>query len=324
MKRIIVTGHGWSGSSAFLDFLNCFENDKYFVIKGEFDDFRCPGTMRNALENNILPVSKRTANKRLIFGLFIRSLINDRLLPEKLTGTKITQKRATRLFKDLFNERKIFKKYARLIKNSKNKIQKKNLLKSWINDLMEYYSHENPNAENIFFDHFFLFDDNSELYSWLKFDTLILFIRDPYYQLQSTLESKLLYNNYPWQAQFLIGGGNKFDKRKFELFLETTKLRYSWIKSFLKGLNKNKILIVDYDDFLNNFDNTIKLFSKELDTDLSINKSFFNLAKSKERNIKWDSKIYPFSETLYELKKSYELFKSELHSQYKNIHNSNK
>ena len=86
MKRIIVNGHGWSGSSAFIDFLNCFENEKYITITGEFDDFRCPGTMRNAFENNILPISKRTSNKKLIFGLFIRSLINDRLLPEKITG----------------------------------------------------------------------------------------------------------------------------------------------------------------------------------------------------------------------------------------------
>ena len=286
MKRIIVNGHGWSGSSAFIDFLNCYENDKYINISGEFDDFRCPGTMRNALENNILPASKRTSNKRLIFGLFIRSLINDRLLPEKLTGKKITQKKANRLFKDYFNERKIFKKYARLIKNSKNKNEKKKLLKSWIDKLTEYYSNVNPNAENIFIEQFFLFDDNYEIYNWLKFDTLILFIRDPYYQLQSTLESKVLYENYPWQAQFLIGGGNKFNKRKFELFLQTTKLRYFWIKSFLEGLNKNKILIIDFDDFLNNYDNTIKFISQELDTDLSINKSFFNLSDSKERNIK--------------------------------------
>ena len=46
---------GWSGSSAFIDFLNCYENNKYFTITGEFDDFRSPGSMRNAIEY-IIPV----------------------------------------------------------------------------------------------------------------------------------------------------------------------------------------------------------------------------------------------------------------------------
>ena len=323
MKRIIVNGHGWSGSSAFIDLLNSYTNYKYCVIPGEYDDFRCPGTMRNAFENNILPVSKRTSNRKFLLSLFVRSLIDDKFWPNKIRGKNITKKKALKLFQNYYYERKIFNKYAKLIQKSDNKSNKEKLLRLWFNNVINYYKKINPKADNIFIEQFFLFDDESAIYEWLEFDKLILFIRDPYFQLASTLESKILYTNYPWQAQFLIGGGSKFNKRKFELFLETTELRYLWIINFLKRLKKNQIIIIDFDDFLNNFDQTIKFISKELEIDLYSRKNLFNISNSQERNRKWNSKIHNLDYKLNEVKKSYDLFKLELYSQYKNINNFN-
>ena len=37
MKRIIVNGYGWSGSSAFIDLLNSLKTEEYCIIPGEFD-----------------------------------------------------------------------------------------------------------------------------------------------------------------------------------------------------------------------------------------------------------------------------------------------
>ena len=52
MKKIIVNGHGWSGSSAFINFLESSESNEYVIIPGEFDDFRVPGTMREVFDDS--------------------------------------------------------------------------------------------------------------------------------------------------------------------------------------------------------------------------------------------------------------------------------
>jgi hypothetical protein len=49
MNRYVINGHGWSGSLAQIDYLNCHLSAEYAVIPGEFDHFRTPGALRGAL-----------------------------------------------------------------------------------------------------------------------------------------------------------------------------------------------------------------------------------------------------------------------------------
>ncbi len=320
MKRIIVNGYGWSGSSAFIDLLNSLKTEEYCIIPGEFDDFRCPGTMRNALENNSLPISHRTSNLSYLLSLFVRGLIPNKLWPTFLRGKNIGKEKAYQLFINFYNERKIFKKYAKLIFKNKKKFKKKDLLKLWFNTLVDFYKRSNPNSKYIFIEQFFLFDDDPKKYEWLEFDKLIIFIRSPYFQLQSTLESKILFSNYPWQAQFLIGAGEKFESRKFELFLQTTNLRYIWIKNFLKRYDRDQIIIIDFDDFLYNHEKTIRFISNELGTDIHNKENQFNILNSQERNKVWDSKKHNLGKLLEEVNLNYQIFKKEMYSNYKNMH----
>ena len=78
MRKIFINGHGWSGSSAFIDFLNKTTSTDYLVVPGEFDDFRVPGTMREALSgSNSTPSSHRQRRPSSLFKLWLRSLISD-------------------------------------------------------------------------------------------------------------------------------------------------------------------------------------------------------------------------------------------------------
>ena len=215
------------------------------------------------------------------------------------------------MYKYFSSEKKIFKKYAKVIYKSPKVFDREKILKSWMNEVLNFYKRSHPKANTFFIEQFFLFDDEYTLYKWFDFDKLILFIRDPYYQLQSTLESKILYSNYPWQAQFIIGGGSKFDLRKYELFIETTKLRYQWIIKFLKNYEKDKIIIVDFDDFINNYEQTIKFLSKKLEIDLQ-HKSKFNIMDSRKRNKKWQNTNYNLDFKLNLISKSFIDFKKDL------------
>ena len=75
-----------------------------------------------------------------------------------------------------------------------------------------------PGASTLIFEQILLFDDDPKIYQWLDFDKLILFIRQPEKQLSATLESKVLYSNYPWQAEFLTGSVGQNNTRKYQIF----------------------------------------------------------------------------------------------------------
>ena len=42
MKKIIINGVGWTGSTAFVNLLELKRKENYVVIPGEFDDFEFP------------------------------------------------------------------------------------------------------------------------------------------------------------------------------------------------------------------------------------------------------------------------------------------
>ena len=101
MRKIFINGHGWSGSSAFIDFLNKTPRNEYVVIPGEFDDFRVPGTMRAFLDINNLskPLSHRARSRKSLFKLWLRSLINDRWLQQSSYINQLSRAQASSLLR---------------------------------------------------------------------------------------------------------------------------------------------------------------------------------------------------------------------------------
>ena len=316
MKKIIVNGYGWTGSSAFIDFLGIIQNDDYFIIPGEFDDFRVPGTMRECLTSSNFPRSQRAKNIKTNHRLFVRSLVPDKVWPNIKRGSTIRQKDAKMRTLGIYKEKLLFNRQAKLMTSNKNNISQHKLLADWMDRLCAIYSSINSGSSSVFIEQFFLFDDDPKIYDWFDFDKLILFIRRPETQLNATLESVVLYNDYPWVAEFLIGRETENNSNKYELFIKTTVNRYSWIKRFLDSINPEKIIVVDFDSFLYDTKNIIELLSKKLDLNFEENLNFFDIKNSRSRDLPWDNSILNFSKLLQGAQDHYEVFKADLSKKY--------
>jgi hypothetical protein len=316
MKKIIVNGHGWSGSSAFINLLEVFPSKEYMVIPGEFDDYRVPGTMRETLVSENNAISHRWRNLKPSAAMSIRSIIPDRFWPNIERGKNINRINASVRSSGIIKEKLIFNKYSSLLLNEKNIETKKIILSSWMNEICENYQKFNKESKNIFIEQFYLFDDSPELYEWLEFDSLLLFIRPPGSQLASTLESDVLYNNYPWAAEFLIGNPPTRNKRKYEIFIDTTIKRYSWIINFLNHFESKKIYIVDFNNFLNDYENSVKLIASKLSLNLEENSKLFDIKNSRNRNNEWDNNFIDLESKLNEAAEEYDKFKNILKNKY--------
>ena len=322
MRKIFINGHGWSGSSAFIDFLNKTTSTDYLVVPGEFDDFRVPGTMREALSgSNSTPSSHRQRRPSSLFKLWLRSLISDDFFITTKFSEILTRSQAARLFRSHFIDAKHFNLAVSKLSKSPLIQEKKYILEQWIENLSREYCKNSANEQVIFFEQFFLFDDNYELYNWLDFDHLLLFIRDPSTQLSATKESTILYHGYPWQAQFLIGGSeNLFKQRQLCQFVQTTISRYSWIIKFLLNIPASKITIVDFHDFLFNHTNVVSNISSRIDLPLHQNIPNFDLSSSVSRNNQWaplegiDNSL--INQALLHAAQEYDIFKQKLRSHF--------
>ncbi|MDA8949874.1 hypothetical protein N9H70_04300 [Pseudomonadales bacterium] len=316
MKKIIINGMGWSGSSAFINLLELKRQENYFVMPGEFDDFRVPGSMRESLVSSNPPKSIRWKNLKPSIPLIIRSLVSDKIWPNFERGKTIKRVNAAMLSSGIFKEKSIFDKYSSALLKEDNIENRNILLSNWMNDVCRNYSRFNNKASMVFIEQFFLFDDDPKLYAWLEFDKLILFIRRPKTQLTASLEALSMYDNYPWVAEYLIGREDENNTNKYELFTRTTMKRYSWIERFLKSIKSDKALIVDFDSFLYDTENTIDMLSSELDCELKNNLQMFDIENSKSRDKEWDNSIVDLSKLLNEAQIEYEIFKNNLSKQY--------
>lgn len=316
MDRYVINGHGWSGSSALIDYLNCHESNDYIVIPGEFDDFRTPGTMRETLTGGMPKSSHRCGGVKWIAMLLFRGCVPDVVWPNSFKGGLIPRRSALGRARQLFFEYMAFKKTTRLLSRAQSDDEKKNLLKVWMDTICTYYQRRQKNARAVFIEQFFLFDDDACLYDWFEFSKLVLFIRRPSTQLAATLESRVLYNNYPWQAEFLIGQPSPDNKRKLELFLTTSIKRFEWIERFLEKISSEKVLVIDFDDFLDNPKRVFEGLSSSLGLNLPSNIPQFDFEASRLRNREWDNSVINLSHELITAEKAYESFKDNIAKNY--------
>ena len=316
MKKIIINGIGWSGSTAFINLLELKRKENYVVLPGEFDDFRVPGSMRESLLSSNLPKSSRWKNLKPRIPLIIRSLVSDKIWPNFERGKTIKRVNAAMLSSGIFREKLIFDKYKSALTREDDIENRNILLSNWMDDVCLNYSGYNKKASMVFIEQFFLFDDNPKLYNWFEFDKLILFIRRPETQLSATLEAYSMYDNYPWVAEYLIGREDENNTNKYELFIRTTIKRYCWVERFLKSIKSDKVLIVDFDSFLYDTENTIDILSNKLDCKLSKNLELFDIENSQNRDKEWDHSIHDLSILLNEAQDKYQIFKNNLSERY--------
>lgn len=315
-RKIFINGHGWSGSSAMIDLLSNSSNRNYCVIPGEFDDFRVPGTMRSTIETLNPPVSHRYPTQRRMLQYLVRSCIPDNFWPKQFPGQNISRNSAWNSFYAYRMEKYFLKTYGTKVLKADHTECKEQLLRLWLESICELYCQKNKEKVAIF-EQFFLFDDDPNIYKWMEFDKLVIFIRRPSYQLNATLESPILYSNYPWQAEFLIGTHGSSKLRKIETFIDTTIKRYRWILAFLNNFEKNKVIFVEFENFLSNFSKITSILSEELNIDLDQNIRKFNLEDSIARNKKWLHESDIIHEKLKNAEHEYSLFKLNIQKEYK-------
>lgn len=313
-KKIFVNGIGWSGSSAFVDLLNNTQSDRYVVIPDEFDDFRVPGTMRDALVKGDLPISHRRYTLKMQLKFLLRAIFPDRIWPKFLPGQKTTRKAAIKLLGNQLFEASALRKFGKKVINEPEFHKRKVILREWLTELCAYYSRRLSSDGSIFVEQFFVFDDMYKYYDWVDFDHLIIFIRAPSYQLRATQESEILYHDYPWQADFLLGAYSQ--KRKYEVFLDTTINRYKWILKFVGNFDANKVIFVEFEGFLQNFQKVLDDICEIIDVELSDNSKKFDIEASIKRNLKWDDTSYGLEAQLKSADQCYQEFVECIKSQY--------
>ena len=319
MKRLFVNGHGWSGSSAFIDLLQSV--DSVSVIPGEFDDFRVPGSMREALTGD----PKRIANMKshrvpsifFIFRFLIRGIVPDILWPSFIRGKSIKRSKSANLGFGYLEEWLLFKKtkfrLSKCVRSDSSSEKINGILECWFDGICNIYGH---NRNIVTIEQALLFDDDPALYSWTKPDKFIVFIRNPIKQLQSTKESDVLYSNYPWQAQFLIGSNRNFETQAHRVFVETSVRRYKWIEDFFSDCESSSVLFVDFDSFLYDFEKTLLKIQKFLGQELKFNHDEFNIFDSQARDFSYEAADNSFDELMSEAVSSYEDFKANLKKNY--------
>ena len=319
MKRLFINGHGWSGSSAFIELMQ--SDDTLGLIPGEFDDFRVPGTMREILTGDVKKISNMRSHRVpsifFVLRFLIRGIVPDLLWPSFIRGKSIKRSKSANLGAGYLAEWFLFKKTKfRLSKcahsvSNNNKIN--DILESWFDGICTIYG---KNKNIITIEQALLFDDDPSLYSWTKADKFIVFIRSPRKQLQSTKESDVLYSNYPWQAQFLIGSNRSFEAQAHRLFIETSVRRYKWIESFFSDYESNSVLFVDFDSFLYDFEETLFKIQKFVGEDLNFNHDEFNISDSQVRDLPYETTDNSLEELMSDAESSYDAFKANLKKLY--------
>lgn len=319
MKKLFVNGHGWSGSSAFIDLLQSV--DAVSLIPGEFDDFRVPGSMRDALTGDLKKIVKMRSHRVpsifFVLRFLIRGIIPDMLWPSFIRGKSIKRSKSANLGFGYLSEWFLFKKTKlklfKCVRMGSYNDKVNDILKTWFDDICSIYG-KNTNIVTV--EQALLFDDDPELYSWINADKFIIFLRNPTKQLESTKESQVLYSNYPWQAQFLIGSNCSFELQAHRVFLETSVRRYKWIENFFVDTDPSSVLFVDFDSFLYNFETTLSSIQNFLNQELKFDSEDFNITDSKARDLPYEGLDPSLDELIREAGDSYKKFKEKLKENY--------
>jgi hypothetical protein len=267
MTRILVTGYGWTGSSALYDMFKEYKNT--CVIPHEFDDFRAQNVIGDIVNDKLngldsIKVSKSLRSGSLLYILqfIIRGSVSDKLWPKKLKGYRIDRKSSFKMGVRLLKERRIYNKFTKKIisSNSQNSIS---LASSWIDEVIKIHNPES--LKYIVFDQPIIYDNHSDIWPTIFGDAkLILICRNPLDQMGAVLrDGSHFLRPVPWKVEFLFGR-DSFENRPIMFFMDTTKDRYHLITEIYKKLGSNKMLVVKFESLVNNYEytkNKIEIFT---------------------------------------------------------------
>ncbi len=301
IKKLFINGYGWTGSSAVYDYLSDCRDIS--IVPNEFDDLRVPygfldkvnmkihqlnGKKSKSfsaladIEPNNKAISTRYKENFFIFKMLLRAFH----IP--IPFTKMWNKPFSyrshffSLFFKYSKEYSLTKNYLQKINNSKSIDELKHLPSLWLDNIASIYAKQN---NLICFDQALLIDNAIDIMDYLKNTYILVVIRNPKKQFADILSKEVKFlHNYPWRVRYLIGLGSNDLNEVVNIFVRSTERRLNEIIKLKKKM-KNKMLLIDFDDFLRNPEMLINKISHLTGLTLkNFNSSKFDIDKSRIRN----------------------------------------
>lgn len=263
--NILIFGTLSSGSSALHNLLKEYDNIGYF--HNEFDDFRAPGLVADQLCEvssinfpNEIDKLLRFSNliKRLIYKSLIWKIVFD-CIPRKYWGIDYNIKILDILKIKLID---LYKLYFldQLNKSLKSKIsfeEKIQISNKWIQNINNIFSLD---KDYVLYDQPIL--TATDIDTWTTvFNSykLIIVYRDPKDQIADIIKSGKLFATYrtPYMTLAVdnleaIYGRDKKGAMRFHI--DAIKNRLKWIDYLERILDKDRLLLIDFEGFVNNYD----------------------------------------------------------------------
>lgn len=288
IRKVLVSGYGWTGSSAAMDMLK--EYNSISVIPHEFDDFRTPGAvgdvMHSKLHDEVVNAgnSRRSSSITYILKFIMRGVIPNRLWPKFLKGKSIDRRYSLMLGIGLIRERGLYSECIKNISHALNITEVFTIAGDWLESVANIYS----NGKSIVaFDQPIIYDCHGDLWPKVFNDyKLVVISRNPLDQMGSILrDAQHFIRPVPWNVEFLYGR-DSYRNRPLSFFMETTLERYSLISETYKKVGADNMLVVQFESLVNDYETTkqcIESFIGLNSSDHSRAFDYFNPNESKPR-----------------------------------------
>jgi hypothetical protein len=253
--NILILGLLSTGSSALVDLLR--EYDNINIIPGEFNDFRAPGLVADQLSfeqsvnfpSKIEYLIKPKEYIRLIYNIF--PIFRKEIF--KIWRLKFRYKNSSVRIKQLHYLKKLSNEL-----NANCSIEDKIFSANrWVKNIGNI---NNRNKEFNVFNQPLLTGIETRI--WNKvFDPwkLIIVYRDPKDQLAEIIKKGYLFK--PYGAPNINMGGVIFEtlygrnrEGAIKIHIEAITKRYEWIDELIKKIEPEKILLIDFEGLINNYE----------------------------------------------------------------------
>lgn len=290
--NILVCGLWWSGSGAVVDLLREYKKIGYVSIYPEFNDFRRGGMLADLILNQSEEFNTHILNKYI----------------NKIKLSFQLKKYSKYLFKKLFNRKYkmnyIFIRLKNIIPNNKHayllqnlvqnininlpKQRKIELINNYINELGSIYAKKN---EYVLFDQPIYISKHSDLWPQIfaPFKLIIVF-RDPRDQFADIIRNNhLFYYNFEQPSLKISHEKKRADGIQFHI--NTLMENYKSINYLIEKLGRNKILLINFEKLITDYELTIK----DIENFIGIDSTFHvnKLGHFKPEVSKKNIKIYP-------------------------------
>ena len=216
------------------------------------------------------------------------SIIRSIRVPVPFTNSKKVDNNYRKyFFKNFFrlwSEAKLMKVFLYKLENASTIKEARNALIDWFENISLIYSERSKIP--CIFDQGLLIENAEPILKILPDTKLILVIRDPVKQIANMLKNNSL-KGMSWRTRFFFGVDNNDLNRILTQFAHITAYRLKLFNNRYEKIGKKKILVVDYDTFLSNFNYELERICDFVGVNIvneKVDVENFDLEKSIDKN----------------------------------------